>query len=91
VLRGVLELHEQHGLLARDRYAPADVYVGRRGIGIPAFGPASAETLIAEIRAHITDPEVQALPPRLGSVNQLIAMRDLEDGARYLTALWRSI
>ena len=89
-LRGVLELHEQHGLLARGRYAPADVYAGRRGIGIPAFGPGSTDELVAELRAHITDPEVRALPPRLGSVNQMLAVRDLEDGARYLMAAWRS-
>jgi hypothetical protein len=51
------------------------------GIGIPAFGPASIADLIQDIRAHITDPDVLALPPRLGSINQMLAVRDLEDGA----------
>lgn len=82
VMRGLLELHEQQGLLTRDRYAPANVYAGRPGIGIPAFGAGSCDELIAEIRAHITDPDVLALPPRLGSINQMLAVRDLEEGAR---------
>lgn len=81
VLRALLEIHELHGVLTRGRYAPADVYRGRRGIGIPAFGAASIDELVQEIRAHITDPDVLALPPRLGSINQMLAVRDLEDGA----------
>jgi hypothetical protein len=83
VLRALLELHELHGVLTPGRYAPADVYRGRRGIGIPAFGAASIDELIQEIRAHITDPDVLALPPRLGSINQMLAVRDLEDGTRW--------
>jgi len=86
VLQTTLELHEQHQLLARGRYAPADVYAGRRGIGIPAFGPASLHDLVAELRSHITDPDVLALPPRLGSINQMFAVRDLEDSAPH----WRA-
>jgi hypothetical protein len=82
VLRALLEVHELHGMLTPGRYAPADVYRGRRGIGIPAFGAASIHELVQEIRAHITDPDVLALPPRLGSINQVLAIRDLEDGAR---------
>lgn len=86
VLRALLELHERHGILTPGRYAPADVYSGRRGIGIPAFGAASIHELIHEIRAPITDPGVLALPPRLGSINQMLAVRDLEDGA----SRWRA-
>lgn len=82
VLAALLELHEQHGLLARGRYAPSRVYVGRAGIGIRAFGAGSIDELISEIRAHITAPDVRALPPRLGSINQVLAIRDLEDDAR---------
>jgi len=81
VVERTLALHEHHQLLARGRYAPADVYAGRRGIGIPAFGPSSIHDLVAELRSHITDPEVLALPPRLGSINQMFAVRDLEDDA----------
>jgi hypothetical protein len=43
-------------------------------------GPAIPQ-LIDDIRAQIGDAEVRALPRRLGSINQIVACRDLEDDA----------
>jgi len=45
---------------------------------IPAFGAGSIDELLAELRAPITDPAVRAVPRRLGSINQMLATRDLE-------------
>jgi hypothetical protein len=62
VLRALLELHELHELLTPGRYAPADVYRGRRGIGIPAFGPASIHELVQELRRP---PLARVVPARV--------------------------
>jgi Domain of unknown function (DUF4037) len=81
-LRGVIALHERAGLLAPGKYHVAPVYLGRPGSGLPAFergGPPSIEQLIEDIRAGITAPDVRALPPALGSINQLSACCDLTD------------
>jgi hypothetical protein len=84
VLERLIAAHEQAGLLAPAKYRPAPVYLGRPGIGLPQFerpgGPPSLPALIDELRSRISDPEVLALPRRLGSINQLAACRDLEDG-----------
>jgi len=89
-LRGVIALHERAGLLAPDKYRLAPVYLGRPGTGLAAFergGPPSIEQLIEDIRGQITDPGVRALPPALGSINQLSACCDLTDDLALRTAL----
>jgi hypothetical protein len=81
VLRRLVALHERAGLLAAGRYQPGPVYAGRPGTGIPALASSGRPTigaLIDEVRRHITDPEVAALPTWLGSINQIVACRDLE-------------
>jgi hypothetical protein len=96
LLRRLIALHEEAGLLAPGKYHPAPVYLGRPGTGLPQFergGPPALPQLIDDIRARIADPEVRALPHRLGSINQIAASRDLEqDLPRWrhvLTALYR--
>ena len=85
-LRDLVALHERAGLLAAGAYRPASVYAGRPGIGIPAFGAGSITQLVDELRAQITDPAVRALPPRLGSIDQVVTWRDLEESR----ARWRA-
>jgi hypothetical protein len=77
VLRQLIAQHERAGLVPAGRFAPAPVYAGRPGTGIP-----DAHALIEALRAPITDPEVRALPPRFGSLNQMLGSRDLEEDAR---------
>jgi hypothetical protein len=82
LLRALLTLHERAGLLPPGKYHPAPIYTGRPGTGLPQFdrgGPPAIPELIADLRAPITDPQIRALPPRLGNINQLAATRDLED------------
>ncbi|HEY5920081.1 MAG TPA: DUF4037 domain-containing protein [Kofleriaceae bacterium] len=86
LLHGLLALHVEHGLLLPDRYAPGPVYAGRPGTGLPALQGATIGVLVDELRAPITDPAVLALPRRLGSVNQMLSSRDLEDDC----AVWRA-
>src|SRR5262245_27450707 len=81
VLRRLVGLHERAGLLPPGRFEPAAVYSGRPGTGIAAFGPGSIDHLIAEIRAHTSDAEIRVLPRWLGSINQLVACRDLNADA----------
>ena len=85
-LHGLLALHVEQGLLAPGRYAPGPVYAGRPGTGIAQIQGATIGALVDEIRAPIADPDVRALPRRLGSVNQMLSSRDLEDDP----ALWRA-
>jgi hypothetical protein len=81
VLRRLLALHERAGLIAPGKYQPAPVYTGRPGIGLPGVdrGVPSMANLIEDLRAPIRDPGVLAIPPRIGSINQLLASRDLDD------------
>lgn len=87
-LRRLIAVHERAGLLAPGRYQPVPVYVGRPGTGLAGVdrGVPSMANLIDEIRAHIRDPDVLAIPPRVGSINQLLAARDLDDDP----ARWRT-
>jgi hypothetical protein len=91
VVRRLISVHEEAGLLEAGKYHPAPVYIGRPGTGLPQFergGPPSIRSLIDEIRNKITAPEVRALPHRLGSINQMAASRDLEeDWPRWRAAL----
>jgi hypothetical protein len=67
-LAAALALHEEEGLVARERYVLAPVYIGRPGTGLPQFergGPPSIMTLIDEIRGRIADPEIRALAQAL--------------------------
>jgi hypothetical protein len=78
----LINVHERAGLLVPGRYQPAAVYIGRPGLGLPQFergGPPAITGLIDELRAPIRDPQVLALPRRLGSINQMVAWRDLEE------------
>ena len=81
LLVALIGLHERAGLLEPGKYQPAPVYLGRPGTGLPQFdrgGPPAIPQLIADLRARITDPQIAALSPRLGNINQLAASRDLE-------------
>lgn len=80
-LRRLIVLHERAGLLAPGKYRPTSVYGGRPGTGLPGVdrGLPTMANLIDDIRAHIRDAEVLAIPPRVGSINQLLASRDLDD------------
>ncbi len=96
LLCALITLHEQAGLLARDKYHPASVYLGRPGTGLPQFdrgGPPAITELIADLRARISDPAIRSLPPHLGAINQIAASRDLEATLPHwrpaLTALYR--
>jgi hypothetical protein len=73
-LAEVIAMHERHGLLVPGRYIPAEVYSGRPGRGLPQFdrdGLTSVAGLIKEIRKQIVGREVFALPPDLGSLDQI--------------------
>ena len=39
----------------------------------------------------LLDPAVRALPPRIGSLDQLLAVRDLEEGLRQWRAMFRGL
>lgn len=97
VLRHLLSLHEEHGLLAAGRYKPARVYGGggRFGTGIPELpedGMPTMGELMDEIRNAITDQEILRLPKAIGSVNQISSMTDILDSrefTRQLKVLYR--
>jgi hypothetical protein len=94
VLRHLIAAHEQAGILQPGMYRPAPVYLGRPGTGLPQFdrgGPPPITQLIEDVRSHITDPAVLALPPRVGSIDQFVALRDLEEGLPHWRAVFRAL
>jgi len=56
------------------RISDEQAFPGRAGSGLPRLAQ-----LIDDLRARIVAPEIRALPRRWGSVNQLLACRDLEN------------
>jgi hypothetical protein len=94
VLRRLIALHEQAEILPKNKYYPAPIYVGRPGTGLPQFdrgGPPAISELIDDIRSRIADAAVLALPRRLGSINQLVGCRDLEEGWPQWRAWFRAL
>lgn len=94
VLRRLIAIHEQAGILPIGKYEPAPIYIGRPGTGLPQFdrgGPPAIPQLIDDIRSQISDAGVLALPGRLGSINQFAACRDLEDDWPQWRARFRTL
>jgi hypothetical protein len=89
VVRGLITLHERGGLVEPGRYRPGPIYNGRPGTGLPHLASPTIGELVDELCKQIAEPEVAALPRRLGSLNQLVACRDLEETARWFAALYR--